>query len=114
MLTAAQAAERLGLSVRAVYDIPDADLPRYRMGAGRGAVRFAPSDLDAYLARCRSTTTKPASAGGTSSRVSLKDADSELQSYFRRHGLPVRQKPTARPKTPSSTPLRLVQRENNP
>lgn len=40
----------LGLSARAVYDIPEHALPRYRLGAGRGALRFAPADVEIYLA----------------------------------------------------------------
>ena len=49
-MTAEEAAKRMGLAVRSVYDIPDNLLPRYRICAGRGAVRFDPQDVDAYLA----------------------------------------------------------------
>ncbi len=38
MLTAAEVAAKLGISPRAVYDIPERRLPRYRFGAGGGAV----------------------------------------------------------------------------
>ena len=114
MLTAAEAAKRLGLAVRSVYDIPADQLPRYRIGAGRGAVRFASQDIDAYLASCRSTTIKPASVGAMSSAVSLGDSDAELQSYFRKRGLLEKQKPTGKSKTRSSTRLQLVPSANNP
>lgn len=48
MLTAAEAAARLGLSVRAVYDIPDAELPRYMVGAKRDQLRYMEADVDSY------------------------------------------------------------------
>lgn len=38
LITAQQAGALLGLSARAVYDIPDDDLPRYRVGAGRATL----------------------------------------------------------------------------
>lgn len=108
MLTAADVADLLGLKPRTVYDIPEADLPRYRMGKGGGAVRFAPADVEAYRASCRSTGTRPAHAGAMSFRASLTDADDALRSYFQRRGLEPRQKPTPASATPSSTPLRRV------
>ena len=54
MLTPAEAAGLLGLSPRAVYDLIAAGLlPCYRMGAGRGAIRLEPADVEAYKASCR-------------------------------------------------------------
>lgn len=45
MLTAAQVAPQLGLSVRAVYDLAASGaIPSFRVGAGRGAVRFFEHD----------------------------------------------------------------------
>ncbi|MEY5099605.1 MAG: Burkholderia phage Mica [Pseudomonadota bacterium] len=49
MLPAATVAQQLGLSRRAVYDLADRGiLPCYRLGVGRGAVRFDPADVEAY------------------------------------------------------------------
>lgn len=48
LLTALEAAQLLRLDVRTVYDIPEDQLPRYRLGRGRGAVRFAMADVEAY------------------------------------------------------------------
>jgi predicted DNA-binding transcriptional regulator AlpA len=67
MLKAATVGQLLGLSARAVYDIPEHDLPRYRLGAGRGAVRFDPADVEAYRAACRSTGTSPPVNGASTS-----------------------------------------------
>ena len=53
MLKASEVAPLLGLSARAVYDIPDDQLPRFRIGAGRGAVRFSMEAVEAYKAACR-------------------------------------------------------------
>lgn len=53
MLTAADVAAMLGLKPRTVYDIPVDQLPRYRLGAGRGAVRFEQADVEAYKASCK-------------------------------------------------------------
>lgn len=50
MLTAADVGRLLGISARTVYAIPEVQLPRYRMGAARGAVRFDPLDVENYKA----------------------------------------------------------------
>ncbi len=114
LLNASDAARQLCISVRAVYDLADAGLLAcYRPTAGRRAVRFAQADLDAYIAACRSTSTKRASAGASSSRVSLKDADAELRSYFQRAGHGDKLKRTPASATPISTPLRLVPSESS-
>ena len=56
LLTAAQVATLLGLSVRAVYDLAaSGELPSYRFGS---AVRFAPEDVETYKTKCRSFGTK--------------------------------------------------------
>ena len=55
MLSAAQVAELLGLSARSVYDIPESRLPRYRVGAQGGAIRYELADVEAYKASCRCT-----------------------------------------------------------
>jgi excisionase family DNA binding protein len=107
LINVAEAAELLGLRPRTVYDLARAGtLPHYRPAPG--AVRFALADIEAHLAACRSTGTKPAPAGGMSSAALLTDADAALQSYFRQRGRGSRQKPTPASATPTSTPLRLV------
>lgn len=54
MLTAAQVAAQLGLSARAVYDLAKSGaLACYRLGVGRGAVRFDAADVEAYRSACR-------------------------------------------------------------
>ena len=111
LMKASAVAEQLGLSLRKVYDLArTGELPSYRFG---DAVRFDPSDVSNYFTSCRSTTTRSASAGTTSFPASLADSDDALQSYFRKRGLPLRQKPTAKPKTAGSQPLRLVQSESS-
>ncbi len=45
MLTAAQVAQQLGISARAVYDIPAGELARHQFGR---AVRYAEEDVEAY------------------------------------------------------------------
>ena len=70
MLTAQQVADALGLSRRAVYDLADAGLlPCYRMGVGRGALRFDPADVEAYRAACRSTATNAPADGCSNSTI---------------------------------------------
>ena len=71
MLTAAEAAELLGLKPRTVYQRAAARLRAcYRMGVGRGGVRFKPEDVEAYRESCRSDGTRETSAGATSSNRS--------------------------------------------
>lgn len=54
MLKAAQVAEALGLSQRAIYALAESGaLPCYRMGVGRGAIRFDPEDVQQYIAATR-------------------------------------------------------------
>ena len=54
MLTVSQVAERLGVSTALVYQlVAQGRLACYRIGLGRGAIRCAESDVDAYLATCR-------------------------------------------------------------
>ena len=108
MLKAAEVALMLGLSPRSVYDIPDDQLPRFRIGAGQGAVRFALPDVEAYKAACRSTATKRAIAGAMSSAALSTDADDALRSYFQQRGIAPKPKPTRESKTRGSTNLRLA------
>jgi excisionase family DNA binding protein len=46
-LTVQQAADRLGVSGRTIYDLCDSgDLKHQRIGTGRGTIRIRPADLD--------------------------------------------------------------------
>ncbi|HWA97500.1 MAG TPA: helix-turn-helix domain-containing protein [Pirellulales bacterium] len=50
-LSVTQAAKRLGLPRRTVNDLCNSGkLQHHRHGKGRGTIRIAPADLDAYLA----------------------------------------------------------------
>lgn len=52
-LTVADVARTLGLSRRKVYELVWAgELGHYRIGDGRGAIRFASRHVEDYLARC--------------------------------------------------------------
>ena len=54
MLTVKNVAERLGVSSALVYSlVAEGKIPTYRIGLGRGAIRFTEADLSAYLASCR-------------------------------------------------------------
>ena len=55
MLTVPQLAEQLGVSTALVYQlVAQGRLACYRIGLGRGAIRFAEADVFAYLESCRS------------------------------------------------------------
>ena len=108
MLNAKAAAALLGLSVRAVYAIPDRDLPRYRVGAGRGAVRFDPSDVQTYRLRCRSDGTHATGGGGLSSTALSMAVGTDLAACFRRAGVRPKLTPTTDARAGTCTPLRLV------
>ncbi len=50
VLTVADVAERLGVSISLVYELVSQKLIAcYRVGSGRGTIRFAEADIDAYL-----------------------------------------------------------------
>lgn len=54
MHTVRQVAEQLNVSESIVYALIDAGrLACHRIGVGRGTIRIAREDLDAYLASCR-------------------------------------------------------------
>jgi predicted DNA-binding transcriptional regulator AlpA len=108
LITARAVAAMLGISQRAVYQIPEADLPRYRLGAGRGAVRFDPADVHTYRAACRSAGTPATSAGASNSTRVFKAAASGLLNSFRAAGVAPRLTPMTAPSLPASTPLRLA------
>lgn len=54
LLTIEQAAEQLQVSRSILYSLIDrGKLACHRVGIGRGTIRIAPSDLEAYLESCR-------------------------------------------------------------
>ena len=63
MLTVADVAERLGVSVSLVYEIvAKGDISCYRIGPRRGAIRFEEEDVDAYLKSRRQPAARSDSA----------------------------------------------------
>lgn len=105
-LTAAEAAPLLGVGLRQVYALAaSGELGHLKI---RRSVRFTRQLIREYLQKCRSTSTKPKNDGATSSRVSLMDADSELQNFFQKRGLAQKRKATPKNKTRNSTPLQLA------
>jgi len=55
LLTVADVADWLSVSASLVYQLVESGkLPVYRIGNGRGAIRFRPEDVDSYLNSCRS------------------------------------------------------------
>ena len=111
MLTAAAVAAQLGISTRAVYELARyGRLACYRLGAGGGAVRFDPADVEAYRTACRFAGTRETSGGATNSTVSLRAADIDLAAYFRAAGVKPRLTPTTAKSRRASTPppLELV------
>lgn len=89
MLTAKQVAEMLGLSRSKVYELASsAKLPSYRFD---GALRFASSDVETFIAASRvaahpmPNTKQP--LRGVTLKVGRGDGESDLEKYFRAHGL---------------------------
>lgn len=102
ILTATQAAERMGISQRKVYELADSgDLPCYRIGR---AVRFAAADITEYLASCRSRRTRSAVAGALSLTATCQEpGGSALESAFRALGLAPKPTPSTGPRARAST-----------
>ena len=72
LLTVAEVAKRLGVSTALVYQlVAQGRLPCYRIGLRRGAIRFAESDVEAYLASCRVEGAEPMPHPRTSVRAGV-------------------------------------------
>lgn len=112
MISAKEAADMLGVSRSKMYDLAaSGKVASYRFD---GALRFERADLDTYKESCRSVSTAQTSAGVTSLTATLRGADTELASYFRKAGLaPKRTRSTGR-NPPGSTPLQLVSASRSP
>lgn len=107
MLSVIEAAKRLGVSTRTVYDLaaPAGPIPCHRIGR---RVLFSEEDIQEYLQSCRYTEIKREVASFLNSTVSLKASGSGLESYFRKRGREPKLTPTIDKKRPGSTPLQLV------
>lgn len=112
MLSVAQAAQRIGVSPRTIYDLaaPAGPIPCHRIGR---RIVFSPDDITEYLEKCRFTEIKREVATFLSSTVSLKASESGLESYFRKRGREPKLTPTTAKKRGGSTPLQLVSSGNN-
>lgn len=109
-LTAQEAAKRLKISARKIYSLAAAgELAAYRFGS---AVRFAPSDLDAYTSKCRSPATTQA-AGTTSLTVSSMGGEHALTAYFQRARQRRKRSTSSSEKRAGSSNLRLVATSQN-
>ena len=60
LMTVAEAAERLSVSISCVYQLVErGKLPHHRIGIGRGAIRFSENDLTGFLNGCHHFGTAP-------------------------------------------------------
>src|SRR5690606_19723428 len=102
MLSVIEAAKRLGVSTRTVYDLaaPAGPIPCHRIGR---RVLFSEEDIQEYLQACRSTEIKREVASFVNSTVSLKASGSGLESYFRKRGRAPKLTPTTAKNRPGST-----------
>lgn len=109
-LTAQDAAKRLNISARKVYALAaSGEIASHRFGA---TLRFAPSDLDAYVKKCRSPATTQAS-GTTSLTASSMDAERALTDFFQKARLARRLSTTTAGKRRGSSNLRLVEKSQS-
>ncbi len=98
LLTASQVADELAISRNMVYSLAASGrLPVIRIG---GAVRFDPSDVQAFVEACKvPASVKAATRGGTKvPTVRLEDGHAGLLAIFRRAGVT--------PRTTLSEPVR--------
>ncbi|MDV6032473.1 MAG: helix-turn-helix domain-containing protein [Phycisphaera sp. RhM] len=66
LLSVAEVAEWLSVSPSLVYQLVDSGkLAVFRIGNGRGTIRFLESDIEQYLATCRRGTRQPQSKSTT-------------------------------------------------
>ena len=61
LLTVAAVADQLSISASLVYQLVESGkLAVHRIGNGRGAIRFSPQDVEAYVQECRVEKKTPA------------------------------------------------------
>ena len=115
LLTASDVGRQLGISRRAVYDLAySGRLICYRVGANDGAMRFAPADVETYLASCRSTGQRVTSAGALSSTAMLRAADTDLHDCFRKAGVKLKLTRSTARKPRASMALHLASPATSP
>ncbi len=106
MLKVPEAAERLGLSARKVYDLAASGrLASYRFD---GSVRIDPIDVEAYKTSCRSHTQRVTVAGTSNLTASLREPGNALTAFFRKAGVGNKRTNTTATSAQESSPLRLV------
>ena len=63
MLSVEDLADKLGVSVSLVYElVAKRRIPCYRIGTGRGTIRFDEADVAAYLQSCRQSAASAVAA----------------------------------------------------
>lgn len=114
MITAAQAADILGMSTRFVYGLGESGiLTKYKIGKG---VRFDENEVRAYLesCKCQSITTRPRAVTASTLTVRLPgERGSALADYFRKAGRRISAPSSTSKKRRDSTPLQLVSSESH-
>lgn len=107
LISVTQAASKLGVAQRTIYDLaaPAGPIPCHRIGR---RILFSPDDLTEYLQSCRYTEIKREVATFLNSTDKLKVSESALENYFRKRGRAPKLTPTAAKNRPDSTPLQLV------
>lgn len=109
LITVADAATRLAISKRKMYELaaPNGPIPCHRYGSK--CIRFDEEDLFEYKEKCRFITVKAAVAGALSSTKLSMDTASGLLKRFQKAGANPRLTPSTKRKQTGSTALRLVQ-----
>lgn len=106
IITAREAADRLGLSRRTIYALAaSGTLACYRFG---GSVRFDTDDLDDYRKSCRSASMPATSAGAITLTAQLQAPGSALAAYFQKAGVVPKRKSSTASKPPAYSHLRLA------
>lgn len=92
-LSAEETSGMLGVSVRTVYTMaaPNGPLPCYRVGR---RVVFDVSDIQEHMRKYQCTEIRRAVASSISSTTRSRAGESELESFFRQHGVKPRLKPS--------------------
>lgn len=79
MFSVEDVADRLGVSISLVYElVARREITCYRIGRGRGTIRFAEADVEAYLERRRC----PVSGESASAAASKPRKRSTAQGWF--------------------------------
>lgn len=114
LITAEAAAKILGVSRGTLYDLaaPKGPIPCVRFG--RRCIRFNQEDVEAHVRKSLHILIKVKIGGGTTSIKSSTASVSAKPNCFQKLGVATNPKPSSKPKTPGSLPLRLVSRKSAP